>query len=428
MDRKNHQTKWRRLDNTAKLFPVIANENLSNVFRVSVTLKQAVVPEILQHALEDVIPWFDGFHVRLRRGFFWYYFETNKKIPIVEKEATYPCKYIDPHSNNHFLFRVSYYDKRINLEVFHAITDGMGAVNFLKELTYHYLKLIKEGDSLNSENIRPSRECILDTEDSYVKNYKRLSKKPYTTKRAYQLEGELLYLDAVSIIHGYVDVLTLKKKCKEKGVSITKYLVATLIWCIYEEYLNKQENSQPISINLPINLRAFFESTTTMNFFAVTIIEFLSDGEEHSFDDVLSIVSSQMDEKITKKKLEETISYNVSNEKRMLIRLMPLAIKYIAMQLIYKKSSKSSTLTLSNLGSISVLPEFEDDIEKFCLVIGVSKKQKMKCGVCSFKDKLVVSFSSVLSDTYLQRAFFRALTKEGIEVTVESNGVLNEKV
>ncbi len=165
-----------------------------------------------------------------------------------------------------------------------------------------------------------------------------------------------------------------------------------------------------------------------MNFFAVTAIEFLSDGKEHSFEDILFMVNKQMDENITKEKLEETISYNVSNEKKPLVRFAPLVLKYIALQLVYGRISRGNTMTLSNLGYIKVLPEFEEYIENFHFIIGVSKKQKMKCGVCSYKDKVVVTFSSVLGDTYLQRAFFRALTKEGIDVTIESNGVLNEKV
>ncbi|MEG2918937.1 MAG: hypothetical protein RR851_13500 [Clostridium sp.] len=428
MNRKNQHTKWRGLDNTAKIFPVIASEKLSNVFRVSATLKQEIIPEVLQKALQDILPWFDGFNVRLRRGFFWYYFETNKKVPIIENEATYPCKYIDPNSNQQFLFRVSYYKKRINLEVFHAITDGMGALNFLKELTYHYLNLVKLENPGEEVYKRPSRDCILNVEDSYLKNYKKMPKKTYGTKKAYQLKGSVVYLDAVSVIHGYIDIPILKKVCKEKGVSITKYLVALLIWCIYEEYLNKQENPNPISINLPVNLRSFFESTTTMNFFAVTAIEFLSDGEEHTFDEIISLVSTQMDDNITKEKLQETISYNVSNEKKLMIRFVPLAFKYIALQFIYSKISKANTTTLSNLGKITVLPEFEADIENFHFLIGVSKKQKMKCGVCSYKDKLIVNFTTVLADTYLQRAFFRALAKEGIPVDIESNGVLNEKM
>ena len=125
--KKNPQGKrWRRLDNTGKIFPLIANENLSNVFRISVTLKEEVEPELLSQALEEVLPRFEGFQVKMKRGFFWYYFETNKRTPLIEKESTYPCQYIDPKSNQLFLFRVSYYKRRIHLEVFHAVTDGLG--------------------------------------------------------------------------------------------------------------------------------------------------------------------------------------------------------------------------------------------------------------------------------------------------------------
>ena len=428
MNSRTREIKWRRLDNTAKIFPVIANENLSNVFRISATLKENIIPELLQQALEEVILWFDGFNVRLRRGFFWYYFETNKRKPLIEKESTYPCKFIDPQSKQHFLFRVSYYEKRINLEVFHAITDGMGAINFLKELTYHYISLLKYKDSKNEAPRIPSRECILDTDDSYLKNYKKIPHKPYSSKKAYQLKGDLLYLDTISIIHGYIDLPSLKKVCREKGVSITKYLVAVLIWCIYKEYLNKQSSKDPISINLPINLRSFFESTTTMNFFAISSIEFFPEGSHHSFEDILNSVSQQMDKNIQKEKLEEIISYNVSNEKNPFVRFTPLAIKYILLQLVYKRVSKRNTMTLSNLGNITILPEFEEFIEDFHFIIGVSKKQKIKCGVCCYKNRLHISFTSVLANTYLQKAFFRTLSDEGVIITIESNGVLNEKM
>ena len=99
---------WRRLDNTAKIFPVIASEAMSQVFRVSVTLKEPIKPEVLQQALEDILPHIRNFRVRLRRGIFWYYFEENKRVPQVQRESTYPCRYIDPHGNRKFLFRVTY--------------------------------------------------------------------------------------------------------------------------------------------------------------------------------------------------------------------------------------------------------------------------------------------------------------------------------
>lgn len=419
---KQQRVSWRRLDNTAKLFPVISNENLTNVFRVSATLNTPVKPDYLKKALDEILPWFEGFQVKLRRGIFWYYFETNKKTPHIEKESTYPCKYLDPHGTEQFLFRVTYYDRRINLEVFHAITDGMGAVNFLKELTYAYLKLLR-GD----KEILPSQDCILGVEDSYVKNYKKRTSKMYPSIKAYRLKGDTLYLDAISVIHGYVDTMSLKAKCREKNVSITKYTVAVLLYCIYKEYTNGQGDTHPVVVNLPINLRTFFNSTTTANFFAITAISFLFSREGHTFDEVLAFVSRQMDENITKEKMEETISYNVSNEKKWILRIAPLPFKYLAMKAVYRRSSKSSTTTLSNLGLVKVPEEFENEIEQFHFVIGVSKKQNMKCGMASYKDKTVITFTSVLRDTYLQRAFFRYLSQEGMDVIIESNGVGNER-
>ena len=135
--RKRREIRWDKLDNTANLFPVIAGESMTNVYRISVKLKEEIQPELLQEALNKVLPRMDGFNLRLRRGVFWYYFEENgKKAPKVVEENTFPCRFIHPSSNRDYLFRVTYYSCKINLEVFHVLTDGMGGINFIRELTY----------------------------------------------------------------------------------------------------------------------------------------------------------------------------------------------------------------------------------------------------------------------------------------------------
>lgn len=422
--KKGQQSGWRRLDNTAKIFPVIANENFSNVFRVSVTLTKEVDPELLQQALEEVLPWLEGFRVRLRRGFFWYYFEYNKRIPVVEKESAYPCKYIDPRSSQMFLFRVSYYERRINLEVFHAVTDGMGAINFLRELTYRYLHLAHHTAGELSKDSAPSASCISGLEDSYLKNYRKMQNKSYSTIQAYQLSGERLPLDAESVVHGYVGLKELKAVSRAQGVSITKFLAACMIWSVYQVYLEGKPCGEPIGINLPINLRAFFDSKTTANFFAVTGIDFLAEKEHYEFDDILRAVSEQMDDKIVRDKLEERISYNVSNEKKWYIRILPLCVKWLGANLIFRRNDRAHTMTLSNIGPISIEPEYRQYIEKFHFLIGVSNRQRVKCGVCSYGDEVVVSFTSVLADTRLQDYFFDCLRERGIPVETEGNGAV----
>ena len=166
MDRKT--IKWDKLDNTAHVFPVIAGETMSNVYRISVVLNEDVKEQYLQQALNDVLPRFSGFNLRLRRGVFWYYFEENNKpAPRVREEADYPCQFILQQKNNSYLFRVTYFKKRINLEVFHVLTDGMGGIIFLRELTYRYLALVHP-EIENTERKFISSDTSLNREDSFL--------------------------------------------------------------------------------------------------------------------------------------------------------------------------------------------------------------------------------------------------------------------
>lgn len=423
MKRSPQGERWRRLDNTAKIFPVIASENLSNVFRIAAVLKEEVDPGTLQRALEEILPQFEGFSVRLRRGFFWYYFENNKRMPVIERETTYPCKYIDPHSNQLFLFRVTYFGRRINLEVFHAVTDGLGAVNFLKALVYRYLDLKQNSRTGHQAPQKISSDVSMNVEDSYVRHYKKTEKRKYSSRKAYHLTGEALPLDEENVLHGYVDLKKLKTAAKSYGVSITRFLTAALIWAIYQEYLEGKPWEESIGISIPINLRTFFGSETTANFFAVTLIDFLSTSEEHTFSEVLEAVSRQMEIKITKEKMEQIISYNVSNEKKWYLRAAPLFVKWCVLNLIFRKNDKAYTMTLSNIGPIEIEEDYREEIEKFSLMIGVSKRQPMKCGVCSYGEEMIVTFTSVFQDTRLQDRFFSFLREMEIPVNLESNGV-----
>ncbi|HIX15725.1 MAG TPA: MFS transporter [Candidatus Hungatella pullicola] len=419
--------RWRKLDNTAKLFPAIANEGLSNVYRISAVLKEEVVPGILQRALEEILPQFEGFSVRLHKGFFWYYFETNHRMPVIEREEEYPCKYIDPHNTQLFLFRLSYFGKRINLEVFHAITDGLGAVQFLKAVVYRYLDLKADERTGHRAPQRISSDVSMNVEDSYVRNYTRKKGKSYSSRKAYALKGPKLPPGEENILHGYLPMEQVKRVCKEKKVSVTKLLAASLIWSVYEEYVKGNPGKEPIGISLPINLRKYFGSQTMSNFFAVTLLRVATDQGEITFDGILAQISRQMDEQITKEKLEETISYNVSNEKKWYLRAAPLFLKFGVLNLIFWRNDKAYTMTLSNIGPIQLVKEYENQVERFQMMIGVSPRQPMKCGVCAYRQEIAVTFTSVFADTRLQDRFFGFLKTLGIDSTLESNGIPDKR-
>lgn len=415
---------WRRLDNTGKLFPLVSSENLSNVFRIAVTLKEEIKPDILQQALEDILPMFESFRVRLRRGLFWYYFETNHRKITVEKEDAYPCQYISYKVAPYYLFRVSYYDTRINVEIFHALSDGLGAVNFAKLLACRYLQITHQMDT--PEIVRHAN-VDAEEEDGYLKYYKNTRKQKYSSEKAYQLEGRKLGFRVENIVHGSVPLKELKTVSKSYGVSITKYLTAVLIWAIYDEYLKGEEVTPFIGVNLPINLRSIFKSETLANFFAVTAINYNPTGRHVDFEDILKVVSEQIDEQIVKEKLEEKISYNVSNEKKWYLKIVPLAIKKLALKFIFKKKDGGHTITLSNLGPIKVEEPYKEYIESFYVLIGVSHSQPAKCAIIAYEDNLMITMSTVFDDTKLVEGFFGKLKAHGISSELESNGAVDEE-
>lgn len=417
------EIRWERLDNTAHLFPVIAGENMSNVYRISVTLSELVEPELLQEALDIVLPKFDGFNLRLRQGIFWYYFEENNKpAPRVREEHTFPCRFIHQNKNQSYMFRVTYYKYRINLEVFHVLTDGMGGINFLKELTYQYLRLAhpelkeKVGDSLDSGT-------SLNREDSFLKNYKKSSAKGYQTKKAYLLKGERLPAGEFGVMHGYMPVEDLKKVCRSYGVTINEYLVSVYVWSVYTEYMHGMASDKPIRVAVPVNLRPFFDSITTKNFFVMVSAEFHPVKDVYTFEEVLREVSESLRSQINREHLEKVFSYNVSNEKLLIARAVPLFLKNMAMRHVYRSSALANTTTITNIGNISVAEEYRPYVEQFHSFLAMSKGQHLKGNICSYGGTLVFSFSYDLADPSVQRGFFRKVASDGIPVEVESNGV-----
>jgi hypothetical protein len=120
--------------------------------------------------------------------------------------------------------------------------------------------------------------------------------------------------------------------------------------------------------------------------------------------------------------LEDLFSYSVSNQKNILMRPVPLFIKNLAMKAVYTQSALANTTTITNIGNIKVEPEYEPYITGFYSFIPMSKGQPMKGTICSYKDTLVFTFSSILADTMIQRSFFKKLVNDGVDVTIETNG------
>ena len=123
--------KWYKVDNVAKVFLATVSKRDTRTLRVSCTLKEEVDPDLLQQAVLSAIQDRPQFQVRIRRGIFWHYMEDTDILPQVTQESERICPLLYVPAKAMLHYQVTYFGKRINLELFHALSDGTGALEFL---------------------------------------------------------------------------------------------------------------------------------------------------------------------------------------------------------------------------------------------------------------------------------------------------------
>ena len=417
---------WRRLDNSAKIFPISAGKKYSTVFRFSAILKEEIDPESLKKAVILALRKYKSFRVRMKSGFFWNYFEHNPKDPIIEKEKDYPCKYIDYKRNNNYLFKVTYFNQKINIDIFHSLTDGNNGNLFFKEIIYTYIELTHPQEF--EEELRSTRKVEYTTEDSYMQNYDKKAKSNNSSQKAYILRGEKIRLGAVSAIHEIIDMNNLKEICKKEDCTVTQYLSAVLIYSIYEENYKKSNGERPIKLCIPVNLKKYFPTSKTIsNFFSyITLEAEMKKDNLNTFEKILQFVKDDFKKRLTEEEIIKTMSGNVKIGNNPFIKVVPLFLKKVIVRLSYIEIRKYTTTTFSNVGRIGIIGKYKPYIDGFLMLIAPEPVEKIKCSACTFEDKMVFTFTSILNDNGIEKRFYEFLREQGVKVEIESNGVLDE--
>lgn len=424
MSDKKEKLYWRRLDNSAKIFPISAGKKYSTVFRLSAVLKENIQANILEIAVKKALKQYEFFKVRLKNGFFWNYLEYNPKNIIIEEEREYPCKYIEPKENNNYLFKVTYFERKINIDIFHSLTDGNSGVMFFREIVYNYIELMHKEEF--QEELRIKRKFDLSTEDSYIKNYNKKAKGNNSSKKAYKLAGRKIKLGAISAIHEIIDLNQLKQEAKNNESTITQYLTAVLIYAIYQANYLKNKGKKPIKVCIPVNLKKYFPSNTISNFFSyITVEAEMKKDKLDTFYKILDFVKKDFAKKLTPEEIQKTMSGNVKLGTNPFIKIIPLVLKKPIVRLSYLEIRKYTTTTFSNIGRIGIIGKYQKYIEEFFMLIAPEPVEKIKCSACSFENHIVFTFTSILNNCEIEKEFCKFLREKDIQVTIESNEILD---
>lgn len=413
---ENKKTRWRQLDNAAKIFPATSGRRDERVFRFACELKEEVDSSTLQEALNASIKMFPMFLYVLRKGFFWYYMEESDIKPLVEEEHLPPCSRIYVHDQRNLLFRVTYYKRRINFEVFHTLTDGTGALQFLKTLVYYYLKLahpeevsgpIYSYDATNSEK----------EEDSFKKYYEKVDKNIKIPKyKSYQLQGRKLEPGKMCLIEGKMSVSEILKLSREYKATITEILTAVYLLALAKE-IGPRQKRKTVALMVPVNLRNYFPSASARNFFGWIDVGYDFAKMSKELPDIIAYVSEFFKKELTAERMAVRVNDLVKFEENILARIIPLELKVIGMKIGAMSNKSATTAVFSNIGKINMPEECTPYIELFDIF---TSTPAMEACMCSFKDQLVLSFTSAYESTNVQRNFFRILSGLGLNIEISA--------
>lgn len=423
-----HESFW-RLDNSAVFTAAISSEAGPFVFRLSCELKDTVDADALGKALKKAARRFPYFFVTLRGGLFWHYFEPCFREPVPEHEHFMPCarRRGDRHKP---LCRVYAYGRTISCEYHHSITDGTGGMIFLQALVIEYLA---------EKSVLPldDRSAIVDFvdllkdpdpeewEDSYRKYFKSESPYPDPAGKAWLIPGYRMKC-GYRVTCATLSVQAVLATARAKKTTLTEFVTAVYMLALQKVYRAERNGKgprrgYPVTVQVPVNLRAMYPSKTMRNFFLFAAPSIDPRLGEWTLEEILDRVHHQMKLGVTQKEFYRYLKRNVGGEFNPLGRGVPLPIKNLALRMFNRKLNIDLyTGSISNLGAVRMDDRAAPFIERFVFIPPSNLPTGVNVGIVSWDDRLFITVGSTVGSNTVEREFFSTLAGLGLEVAVET--------
>lgn len=408
---------WYRLDNVGKFYSSQAGSSAQTVFRYAATMADDVDPAALQRALDRTVDVFPGFNVCLRSGMFWHYLEQAPHPPAVTQENLPICfgLHVDAKS---VLIRVSWFRAHINLEVSHMVSDGRGSLSFFKALLYAYVEERYGVEGLPQEYDGSDHQKA---EDSFDKYFERDKAASTHAPKVYRLTG---WRDAAdpTYLEYHLPVRSVLDLARGHGVSLTSLVIAAIMCAIRAE-MPRRERHRAIRLDVPVDLRQHFKSTTTKNFFGLAFVSYVPGDEDEPVERIAAKVQEQLRVATDPESLKPRMNRMIALEKNPLLRLAPLFVKDALLELASRFTARETTTTLSNLGRITVDARVEPYVRDINLLTSTTGLNFL---LCSFGDDLSIGISTAYSNPDVVKNFVRYFSGCGIEGRININKTSEE--
>ncbi len=415
---------WMPLDNAAKIYPAVQSKELTIVFRISAILNDPVNYTCLIRAIQKAESRFPYFKVTLKKGFFWYYLEhVDRPLSPVADLHGYCRSFFFPRRENPFLLRITVIRNTLSVEFSHILTDGAGALAFLTALLAAYFS--EKGPEVPAvPGFKPDEPMSAEEfEDAYNRYFKSDVPPVVNYTKAFHLPFDLNKKTPFHILSAFIDLCDILSKSREKGLSITEYLVSVYLFILQEMYhelprYSRYRRRKIVRIQVPVNLRKIYPTLSMRNFSLFVLPEIDLRLGKYTFDEIVKIVYHTMQLETDEKVINKIIARNVGSEKNLFVRGIPLFIKNLILRWkYYSKGPNQYSGVVTNLGKVDLPVDMAGQINRLVFIPPPpNRKLKVNCGVIGFQDKLVVTFGNITTSLELEEKFIRFLTGQGIHV------------
>lgn len=420
MDR---ETEWYRLDNAAKMIPSAMTGPDTRVFRLTCELKEKVDPEYLQEAVNDTVDELPFLNSVLHKGIFWYYMDCTDKPAKVEEDSR-ALKAIYIPGRKSLMYRVTYFNKRINLEMFHALSDGTGGYRVLEKIVTNYLsKKYNIASGLDENSLFDSASVDEKSEDAFSRFYDSSNKRKRNYIRemfptvAYKITG---YKDPdlyEHLIEGCVSAKAVIDAAHRHDTTVGILVTSLWVEAIIRQ-MRRSDFKRPVVVSVPVNLRQFFSSDTMRNFFGTIQVTYDPTHYDGNLSSIIPDISKGFKEQLEPQAIAQTMNSYAALEHNFALKLVPLPLKDLGMQGIAYMMKRGVTTSVSNIGKVKLPPEYAEYVDRFAAFM--SNKNVFVC-ISTFNDKMVFGITSAFENHVISKNFFRSIKALGIDVEITSN-------
>lgn len=400
------------VDNASILFLSLIRPHHTNIFRFSARLRNRIQPEALQKAVNRIHYRFPSVVAGLRQDFFHFRQVAAAVPPTVQPDPGLLIP-MTPQEIRTCAFRVYYQDTTVSLEIFHALTDGSGAVVTLTALLTEYLHLVNEADVSTAANLPAliGEPQICETADDYLQ-LANVPPRQMPSRYAYQPARPVDADWQVRTSSLTVDTRLLLDAAHRHGVTLNTLLTTVLASSTMDLQVQEKGSRSllPVRIMVPVNLRKLIGSRTLRNFTHYTLPTMEAHHHGLSLKELCHVIAGQLQEQLSLEHLSAAVSNNVKMQRAWYFRMLPWCIKKTILRIGYRFFGESnSSVTLTNLGVVKLPEEVQAQVEDFQVFMTPRVRSPYGCTILSFGDRITLNMSRFCPEDTLGTLFFQKI-------------------